>query len=154
MNSNCTINLNDFAADAVVRLSLDSAFFEQYENPDVLGGMVTAEITLLAAQSTLAICVQGTVRVVCDRCLEEFDCSIAYDGQVHICKAKDANLHNDDDDTIASDDNGFVDLAQYLYESVCLSLPMQRLHPVDSEGHSTCNPKMLAKLKELNCNLE
>jgi uncharacterized metal-binding protein YceD (DUF177 family) len=156
MNDKCTININDFALCRTITIALDDTFFEIYMHPDVLGGNVTAEITLLAAQSTLDISLKGTARVVCDRCLESFDTPITFDGMARICKARtiiDHDMHNSDDDTITMDDEGFIDLSQYLYESICLSVPLQKLHPVDNEGNSKCNQQMLTKLRELNCNL-
>ena len=36
-------------------------------------------------------------------------------------------------------------LSQYIYESICLSLPYQRVHPVGSDGKSGCDPDMLAR---------
>ena len=38
-----------------------------------------------------------------------------------------------------------IDLSQYIYESICLSLPYQRVHPVGSDGKSGCDPDMLAR---------
>ena len=34
-----------------------------------------------------------------------------------------------------------------IYESICLSLPYQRVHPDDSEGRSTCDPDMLSRFR-------
>ncbi len=39
-------------------------------------------------------------------------------------------------------------MAQYFYEYILLALPIQRIHPNDSRGNSTCDPEMLSKLKE------
>ena len=41
-----------------------------------------------------------------------------------------------------------LDLKQYFYEYILLALPIQRIHPDDSEGNSTCDPHMLEKLQE------
>ena len=40
-----------------------------------------------------------------------------------------------------------INLAQYIYESICLSLPYQRVHPTDENGKSGCDPDMLARFK-------
>ena len=40
-----------------------------------------------------------------------------------------------------------LNVAQYIYESICLSLPYQRVHPDDGEGHSTCDPDMLSRFR-------
>jgi uncharacterized metal-binding protein YceD (DUF177 family) len=45
-------------------------------------------------------------------------------------------------------DEDELDLRQYLYEYIHLALPIQRIHPDDAKGESTCDPSMLLKLKE------
>jgi uncharacterized metal-binding protein YceD (DUF177 family) len=37
---------------------------------------------------------------------------------------------------------------QHCYEYILLALPIQRVHPDDKNGESTCDPGMLDKLKE------
>jgi len=41
-----------------------------------------------------------------------------------------------------------LDLKQYIYEFIHLALPIQRIHPDNADGISTCDPVMLQKLKE------
>jgi uncharacterized metal-binding protein YceD (DUF177 family) len=148
MKSACVINVNTHANGGAARFELDAEFFDMFENPDILGGNAAAEVNIRKIEESLIlnIAISGSVRVVCDRCLDEFDCGITYNGIANIGSGND-------DDEIAVDDSGNIDLTQYLYESVCLSLPMQKVHALDSSGNSTCNPQMMAKLKELNCNI-
>jgi uncharacterized metal-binding protein YceD (DUF177 family) len=40
-----------------------------------------------------------------------------------------------------------IDLEQYIYESIVLSLPLQRVHPEDVHGQPLCNPAMLERFK-------
>ena len=42
-----------------------------------------------------------------------------------------------------------LDLQQQIYEFIMLALPIKRVHPVDKNGKSTCDPVMLKKLEEL-----
>lgn len=42
-----------------------------------------------------------------------------------------------------------LDLQQQIYEFIMLALPIRRVHPVDKNGNSTCDPVMLKKLDEL-----
>ena len=49
-----------------------------------------------------------------------------------------------DDVMILDPSEAELDLSQFLYDYICLSLPLQRVHP-----KGKCNPVMLNKLKDL-----
>jgi uncharacterized metal-binding protein YceD (DUF177 family) len=63
----------------------------------------------------------------------------------------------DDDDpdllSIPADEHE-LDIKQYLYEFLHLSLSLQRVHPADENGKSTCNPEMIKKINEHAVNKE
>jgi uncharacterized metal-binding protein YceD (DUF177 family) len=42
-----------------------------------------------------------------------------------------------------------VEIAQYIYEFVILSLPIRRVHPDGDNGETLCDPVMIKKLEEL-----
>jgi uncharacterized metal-binding protein YceD (DUF177 family) len=60
---------------------------------------------------------------------------------------KDYDVNDPELFTIPADEKE-LDLKQYLYESILLSLPIQRIHPDDNKGEITCDREMLNKLKE------
>ena len=60
-------------------------------------------------------------------------------------KAQD---ENDPDIIAVPADEPDLDMRQYFYEYILLSLPIRRVHPDDKDGNSTCDPEMLKKLKE------
>lgn len=66
---------------------------------------------------------------------------------------KTAEEEGTDEETIfVTEGSATVDVAQYVYESICLSIPPQRYHPND--GESDCDPVMLKKLNELKADAE
>ena len=90
---------------------------------------------------TLDVTVDGSVVVECDRCLEDCNVPIHYEGQL-LVKFSD-EVHEYDGEVIwllPMEDE--VDLTQYIYESIVLALPYQRVHP---EGE--CNPEMLERFR-------
>ena len=90
---------------------------------------------------TLDVNVDGSVVVECDRCLEDCNVPIHYEGQL-LVKFSD-EVHEYDGEVIwllPMEDE--VDLTQYIYESIVLALPYQRVHP-DGE----CNPDMLERFR-------
>ena len=42
-----------------------------------------------------------------------------------------------------------LDLKQYIYESICLSIPYRKVHPEDDQGNSACNKDMLKEINTL-----
>ena len=83
--------------------------------------------------------IEGEVTCECDRCLEDCLIPIDYEGHL-IVRISDEQGEYDGDIMWISPADDIVDLTQYIYESIVLSLPYQRVHP---EGE--CNPDMLAR---------
>ncbi|MCD7968990.1 MAG: DUF177 domain-containing protein [Alistipes sp.] len=129
---------------------MDNGFFESFANPEVLGGEATAEVTLekLPASLMLTVGIRGQVAVECDRCLGECSLPVEFEGNLTV-KFTDEQLTEseryDGEVMWLGYNDGVLNLAQYLYESVILSLPYQRVHPEGEDGAAGCNPEMLEK---------
>ncbi len=87
--------------------------------------------------------IQGNARVQCDRCLDDLFLPVDVNETLTIrFDAAPEEVVNDDDNTIIlREGTSEMDLAQTLYDLVCVSLPMCRVHP---EGE--CNPDALSRL--------
>ncbi|MDR3188815.1 MAG: DUF177 domain-containing protein [Prevotellaceae bacterium] len=135
------------------RFEVSDAFFRRFEGSEISEGHVSVHVDAEKAGSfmTLAFDMEGDVKVSCDRCLDEFFAPVAFEGVLTVSFTGDAEEDDFSEDEVINMQSGDteVDLAQYIYESICLSLPMQRLHPNDEQGRSTCNKDMLAKLQAL-----
>ncbi len=93
---------------------------------------------------TMDLHIKGNVMVCCDRCLDYFPMDVDYEGTVYAKYISDINENDSDDDIIELKDNdNEVDLTHYVYESICLSLPIKRIHGIDSNGESLCNKEMM-----------
>ena len=80
---------------------------------------------------------KGTVKSVCDRCLGELE--VPVEGEQTLCvKFSDTETSEDENVVYLPEDAYQIDLAQWMYEFVAVSMPMQRVHP---EGE--CDPEML-----------
>lgn len=123
-------------------------FFAAFEGSEITKGDAKVYVTM-TKQSTMMILdfeIQGEVGVVCDRCLEEFMMPIGYDGTL-LVKFSEEELESDGEVIWLIPGEGEVNVAQYIYESISLSLPYQRIHPEDKDGKSTCNADMLNRFK-------
>lgn len=123
--------------------SVDRSLFEAYEASEILDGDCQVKVLLERSQTQLAIDVEihGEVVVACDRCLEDCPLPIDYEGRL-LVKFADQTPEYDGEVLWLSPAESEVDLTQYIYESVILSLPYQRVH---AEGE--CNPEMMKRFR-------
>ncbi len=125
-------------------------FFENLDYSEIKQGNITVNLNLLK-QSQMMILqfeISGTTKMICDLCATEFD--FPFEGQYKlIVKVGGADDDNEDDDiiTIAANEHQ-LDLSQYIYEYITLSLPIKRTHPLDKKGKPTCDKEMLKKVKK------
>ena len=119
---------------------VDDALFEAYDRVEILGGDCKVHVALKRSEVMLElnIAIRGEVMCECDRCLEDCKIPINYQGHL-IVRISDQEGEYDGDVMWLHPAENEVDLTQYIYESIVLSLPYQRVHP---EGE--CNPDMLA----------
>lgn len=128
---------------------INKEFFDQFEESEIKEGSLTAvvEADKLATHIDLSIRIEGSVNISCDRCLELFRQPLSCENRFLV---KFGRLSDDSDPdiiTLTADENE-LDLRQYFYEYILLALPIQRVHSVDENGKSACDPEMLKKLKE------
>jgi uncharacterized metal-binding protein YceD (DUF177 family) len=129
---------------------ISDKFFESLDYSEIKQGRINVVLNLIK-QSTMMILefeIKGTVKMECDRCTGEFDMPLSGNYRL-IVKVGGHETGDEDDDiiTIAANEHE-LDLSQYLYEYVTLSLPIRRVHPEDKEGNSTCDQEMLKKLDD------
>jgi uncharacterized metal-binding protein YceD (DUF177 family) len=135
------------------RFEVNDDFFRRFEGSEISEGRVSIRVNAEKAGSFMVLTfgMEGNVKVACDRCLDEFLTPVEFEGTLTVSFTGEAEEDDFSEDEVMNMQPGDteVDLAQYIYESICLSLPMQRLHPSDEQGRSACNKDMLAKLQQL-----
>ncbi|MDR3180649.1 MAG: DUF177 domain-containing protein [Prevotellaceae bacterium] len=126
---------------------IDDLFFSLFEGSEIEHGKLFSEIVVekQSALLQLDIKITGSVNVECDRCLDELDVPINYEGRLLVKFGQATNATEADDEIMILDPGeDEIDLSQFLFDSINVSLPMQRIH---SEG--LCNKEMMEKLEEL-----
>lgn len=128
---------------------IDDMFFDDFEKSEITKGKVHVEVDLDKKTNMLELHfgLMGNVIVTCDRCLDEFEMPIEFTTELFV-KFGDVTEEQTDEIIVLSHNEFELDVAQYIYEFVHLSLPYKRVHPLDSKGNSTCNKEMLKKLDE------
>jgi len=127
---------------------LNDAFFREYEEGEISRGHLKALVNLNRQNHLLEfkISIKGSVQVVCDRCLELFELPITYKGELFAKIGPIDEEQTNDEIIFLSEEDHEVNLAQYLYESVCLSLPLTRYHGINGTNINDCDKEMLAKM--------
>ncbi|MEG1621823.1 MAG: DUF177 domain-containing protein [Alistipes sp.] len=122
---------------------VDQALFECFGNEEIKRAACAVHLDLQRSETMLelAVTITGEVTTLCDRCLEECTLPIQFEGTL-VVKFSDQEVDYDGEVLYVSPSADSVDLAQYIYESMVLSLPYQRVHP---EGQ--CDPEMLERFR-------
>ena len=125
---------------------VDSALFEAYETEEIKGGdcVVRVQLNRSEAMLELNVSIEGEVICECDRCLEDCPIAIDYNGDLVVKFSEETDFYDGDVMWISPAED-MLDLTQYIYESIVLSLPYRRVHE-DGE----CNPEMLASFTEIS----
>ena len=128
---------------------IDDKFFDAFTESEINKGKVHVEVHLIKSGTMLELIfsLEGSVYVMCDRCLDDFDLSISYNTNLFV-KFGETTEEQTDEIIVLSHNEFEIDLSQYIYEYIHLSLPYRRLHPDDENGISTCNKDMIKKLEE------
>ncbi len=123
----------------------DGTFFGNFDNSEILSAELDAEMYVEKASRYIGVdChLSGWVKVLCDRCLEDlqlpvdtgFKLSVKYGDKASAADAGDREI------VMVPEGESDLDLSQIVYDYVCTSLPMRRVHP-DGE----CNPETLKYL--------
>ena len=123
------------------------SFFKNFENSQILDADLQAEIELEKGGGWMNVTatVTGDVTVECDRCLDDVILPMDFDCTMAVKFAKSLEDDDADEFIIMDPTDCELDLSQFLYDYVCLNLPLQKVH---EEGE--CNEQMIAKLGSVN----
>ncbi len=124
-------------------------FWKGRPESGITGGQVAVSAILEKGATgvmRLEVSIEGNVTVPCDRCLEDCSLPVNWKGRLAV-KVSEQEQTSDGEVLWLMPGEALIDLEQYIYESVVLSLPMQRVHPEDVHGQPLCNPAMLERFK-------
>jgi uncharacterized metal-binding protein YceD (DUF177 family) len=137
----------------VFDFDVDSGFFSGFRNPEIIEGSaeVSLDVEKFSHYMNVVLTFSGALTVSCDRCLENFALPIEGENLLSIrfeeAPEEPEDESADEDIMYANAEDDEIDLTEYVYESICLALPIQRIHGNDENGESLCNPEMLKYIK-------
>ena len=128
---------------------VDDSFFDQFDSSEIKKGKLSVDVILLKNSQVLEMSfnIDGSVKTICDRCLDEFDLPLKYQGKLFF-KFGEESYELTDEIIILSSSEHEINISQFIYEYIHLALPYRRIHP-DISGTSGCNKGMIQKLESL-----
>ncbi len=107
-----------------------SAFFEKYGKDMVSDGHFSANVVLDKHETFIdaEFKIKGEAKLICDRSLEPFDFPVDIDSRI-MFKYGEEEAELSDEIIIISRDRVSLELGQYLYEFISLSIPIKKVHP-------------------------
>ena len=132
---------------------ITGTFFEEFPDSEMKQAFIKVKVTLTKQDRALEFNfeIKGTVELSCDRCLELFQQPIDEEYSLY---GKFGHGRSDDEFDVVwiEYSENVIDLKQFLYEYIVLSIPLRRVHPKKSGGKPGCNPEMLELIKHMRNN--
>jgi len=120
---------------------LDNQFFADLEAPEVQKGNVSVSLKVKKTSGIyqLDFYTEGMVVVTCDRCLDEMEQPVESTDRL---KVKLGDEYAEIDDMVViPEEEGYINVAWFIYEFIALSIPMKHVH-----APGKCNKGMVSKL--------
>lgn len=130
---------------------ISNDFFAEFDNTEIGQASINVDLSLDKQERMLVLDfeIKGSINVMCDRCLDNFDFPI--DGNERlIVKFGEAFEEENEDVIVLHEHEHQIDLSSYLYDFIILMLPIRMVHQEDENGNSDCNPEIIKKLKNLS----
>ena len=128
---------------------IDDKFFEQFENSPIQQGHVDILATLDKRDDLILLdfTMDGMITLPCDRCGEMMDLDIQGYNELTV-KFGEETGEESEDVVVISPKEYELNLAQFIFEYVCLQVPMRHVHEDDGSGKNACNPETLKQLEK------
>ena len=127
---------------------ISKEFFENFDYDEFQNSDIRVNLVLEKGSNLLELNFKhkGTVNVPCDLTSEDFDLPIK--GKMKLIVRFGDEFNNDNEELLILPHGEFeIDVAQYIYEMIALSVPLKRVHPGVKDG--TLQTEALTKLNEL-----
>lgn len=123
---------------------LDHQFFVDMEYDEIRDADLAVHLTVKYNHDVYALQfdIEGTVLMLCDRCLDDLEVEIDTTYDINVEYGDDYDDESDDLLIIPQSDNE-LNVAYMLYDTVVLAIPIKHVHPAGK-----CNRQMSALLKK------
>ncbi len=137
------------------KYEVDHKFFAEYNRTDFTNCQASIRLTLEKNTSFMMLKFEigGNVDVICDRCGNTLNMDLWDEFNMVVKQVEnpeEMNQNEEDPDIFyISRTESHLHLADWIYEFVSLSIPMQRMCDEQEIGGPQCNKEILAMLKKM-----
>ena len=123
---------------------IDSDFFKHFPESLIKDGLFNVQLNFDRRPDMMELLFdfQGTVKTACDRCLEAM--TLPLEGQERLIVKFSDDSKEEAEVVYISHDAQQLNVAKYIYEFVCLAIPLIKTH--DLAVDEVCDEKMLSYL--------
>lgn len=109
---------------------LSDGFFEKYGKEVISTGLFDVHVALEKKETFIEVEfeISGSTQLICDRSLEPFDYVIK-EKKMMVFKYGEEAQEISDEIMIITRDQVSLDLGQFIYEFIALSIPIKKVHP-------------------------
>lgn len=128
---------------------LDDSFFTLFETSLIEKGELRAKVMMdkSVTMLTLDFELRGNVETLCDNCLSPLEVPVRHKSRLFVKFGAEYDEPSDEIVIIPHDEHE-LNVAQWLYEFICLALPIRHVHKRDKNGQPACDPEMIQKLNQ------
>jgi len=137
-----SIGLTDF------NFEIDNQFFESFEDSPIKEGKFDVK-TILDKRADMLIFTfdfKGSFKTECDRCLANIDLPISNQEDLIVKYSEEAE--EDAEVVYIVRESSEFNVAKYIYEYICLSMPVTNIYDCEEEEETVCDLKMLDYLDQ------
>ena len=138
----------------VFQFDIGDRFMQEHGEWDFEGleGQVTVTFDKQTSFFMLRFDIGGQLMVPCDRCGDDFKLRLWDEFNLLIkLTGEDSGKEDEDADVVfIPRSETVIDIGNWIYEFVQLSIPLQRVHPETEDGKSDCNAEALKLLNKLS----
>ncbi len=122
---------------------LNNEFFSAIDAPEIQKGKLNVVLNVKKSIGVflLKFHIEGMVIVPCDRCLDDMEIPVETDEELKVKLG--AEFSDEDDIVVVPEEDGYINVAWFMYEFIALSLPMKHVH-----APGKCNKGMLNALNK------
>jgi uncharacterized metal-binding protein YceD (DUF177 family) len=131
-------------------------FFEAFQQQDFFNCRANVKLTVDKKTGFMLLKFEmgGSLDVTCDRCNYNLPLELWDDFNITVKMVEEPELMNsqeeDPDVYYISSSEGYIDVADWIYEFINLSIPMQRTCNFEKMDGPHCNPAAMDVLKKLS----
>ena len=130
------------------KYQIDEKFFDAFQFDEFNDADINVVIDFVKKSTLMELTfnVKGTVNVPCDTTNEPFDLEL--EGDLYLIVKFGPEYNDDNEDILVLPHEAYqINVAQYIYELIVLSVPTKRVHPKVLDG--TMESETLKKLEQL-----